>query len=992
MRKCNLAFGRITALVLLLFAQGTHAFIGPPTLSPEIPRAGETVFVNITNGGCDAIIETPGFPRVNVNGNSIHVLLASAHAFDGLFCIFPVLTSTYPIGSYPAGVYTVEIDRQYQGAFGDPVIEALGTLPLTVQGTALPVSAPALGAAALAGVIFLLLISALLALNRRATCWLSVVLLCAPCIRFADAETPVGTKFIEVLVTGAPSAPTADDIVDYYRQSPPVGDPPLQGLMVESPLYASYLTPIRANGDFLERLRTNPESPRSMLERYVIVAYRDDADIERALSALRADPYVDAAYISRDGDFSSAGLVAFSVGSELPNSPDEQYGRDDLNVDAAWQIAGGYALIGDVDTGLYMNHPALRQFSGSQFIGGNFIPVASWDIGQSTSFVGYPDYSSANVDELNSVQVPAGGSCDTDGTGYAIPIAAGHGTHVAGLIGANSQTDIGVQGICKHCGIAMWKIIQYVCQAPATRPSPVRNSSAVGPAIALASETGAQVINLSFGNQEAPSNFCETNPKDSWCLGIGIAVKRDIAIVASSGNNRIAIQFPAKDDRVIAAGGFQQSLAIWNDSPGSTTNCPHIPNLAPGAECGSDYTNIAGGPKQELMGSAKSVLSTTYPQINWNGYVDCGDGFPGPGWGNGVGLCTGTSMSAPQISGVVGILRSINPLVPVGKPTFNPLTDPTATLRYVLASTTFEAQAGHPWDSRVGYGRPDAAAAARKLLGKVAGITIRNRATPLFRLYSANAKDYADTTSPQVAFALMFNHANTWQPDLNAALVPGYPQVPHDPADGTFPSPRAAVYVLATEVKPRAEWPALRPLYQMDKDFANGEVDDYLLVTTATHIEQAHAAGYNLRTIQGYIYEPCTPEPYCIPPGAQKFWRACRTADNDCATFLDSERTAFEANGYTSAFPSGSKLLGYAYPATDTDHDGLPDGFEYAVGTSPTRANSDNDTAPDAAELPMIGVPVSDPCGGVGSSGALFCGADSIFRNGFDGYPGQVVK
>ena len=303
-----------------------------------------------------------------------------------------------------------------------------------------------------------------------------------------------------------------------------------------------------------------------------------------------------------------------------------------------------------------------------------------------------------------------------------------------------------------------------------------------------------------------------------------------------------------------------------------------------------------------------------------------------------------------------------------------------------------EAQANQAWTAKMGYGRPDAAAAARKMLGKVAGVYVRNRATPLFRLYSPATKDYADTTSPQVAMALMVNQKNAWLPPLGIPLVPNYPSFPYDTNDPndpndyydiTPPAPRASVYVMTTAVKPRAEWPDLVPLYLMDKSFPSGR--DFMLVTTTAHIQQAHSDGYSLRTIQGYIYKPCSPEPACIPPIAQTFWRKCRPADNDCATFLDSERNAFEMAGYTAAYPAGSNaMLGYAYPATDTDGDGLPDGFEYVVGTSPTLANSDNDPSPDADEFPMVGVPVSDPCGGNGSSGAKFCLADSIFKNGFN--------
>ncbi|MGH8174540.1 MAG: S8 family serine peptidase [Rhodanobacteraceae bacterium] len=544
----------------------------------------------------------------------------------------------------------------------------------------------------------------------------------------------------------------------------------------------------------------------------------------------------------------------------------------------------------------------------------------------------------------------------------------------------------------------MWKVSFVSCN-PQVPPIvvPIFNNNAADRAQAQVVDGGVQAISMSFGTPYDGQNWCQSHRSFPECLSSSYAVSRDTPMVAASGNRRTEINFPASDKRVISAGGFQQDLAFWDDSPGNALNCPAA---FPG-ECGSNYSKLHSGfylTHQELIGSAKRVLSTTYPNTTWVDYAECGDGYGTP-MGDGIGWCTGTSMSAPQIAGVVGLLRSINPLVPASEP--EPAAGVKPGLRTVLAQTASRGQLALGWAPTVGYGVPDAAAAARRMLGNVVGVPARNRATPLFRLFDAATRDFADTVSPQSALSLMITQVHNYaQPTagLGAAMpVPGY-AFPYDANDPNEPDnnidayesipaiPRAPIYVLTTEYRPHTEWPALVPLFLMDRDYPSGK--DYMLVTTTAEIQTAYNGGalgasYNLRTIQGYIYQSCTPEPQCIPPGAQKLWREYKPADNDCAVFLDSEKAAFEANGYSSACPAGPEtLLGYAYPSTDTDNDGLLDGFEYTVGTNPNAADSDGDGMPDATEFPMDGVAVSDPCMG-GPLGAKNCGADVIFRNGF---------
>lgn len=133
---------------MLLFsslAQTAHAFLDPPYITPEHPIAGETISVNIYGGVCDAIGSVPGYPQITQDGNAIRILLLSVHYDSPKLCFWPVGTATDPIGAYPAGSYTLQVDRTYADVGGNTIVETLGILPFTVAGAAAPVvSVPAL--------------------------------------------------------------------------------------------------------------------------------------------------------------------------------------------------------------------------------------------------------------------------------------------------------------------------------------------------------------------------------------------------------------------------------------------------------------------------------------------------------------------------------------------------------------------------------------------------------------------------------------------------------------------------------------------------------------------------------------------------------------------------------------------------------------------------------------------------------------------------------
>jgi len=255
--------------------------------------------------------------------------------------------------------------------------------------------------------------------------------------------------------------------------------------------------------------------------------------------------------------------------------------------------------------------------------------------------------------------VPADSGCD-DGQGLIQPTFAGHGTHVAGLVAGREMNGSNDTGACKNCGLMVWRVSETRCVQTTAGPrvfSGIADESRLIAALVHLGDIGAQIVNMSFGSPI--QNRCVNQPaqSDAYCLAIPAAELRGVMMVSSSGNDRVALNFPAEDPRVVAVGGIKESGAFWEDRLDLSPlflqwGCVNPALLGPwvnwGAECGSNYFAPDSSPtaRQESVLPSLDVFSTIYTGRDWNPLLECEDTFAG-GSNDGYGLCTGTSMSAP---------------------------------------------------------------------------------------------------------------------------------------------------------------------------------------------------------------------------------------------------------------------------------------------------------------------------------------------------------
>jgi len=242
----------------------------------------------------------------------------------------------------------------------------------------------------------------------------------------------------------------------------------------------------------------------------------------------------------------------------------DQYALDMLNVHEAWLETTGSieVLIAIIDTGIDTDH--------DEFL--NRISPLSYNSRTKQVGISY-------VEDDN-----------------------GHGTLVAGVIGANKDNSKGIAGIVQNSQILVIKANNLEDPLTEEIESKSFTDASIIEGIYYAADQGAQVINMSLGSSSANTLMQQA---------INYARNLGVILVAASGNDGVSSKFyPASFDGVISVSAVNENETIWEQS---------------------NYND-----KVDISAPGSLILSTS---LN-----------------NGYATASGTSLAAPQVSGVIGLM------------------------------------------------------------------------------------------------------------------------------------------------------------------------------------------------------------------------------------------------------------------------------------------------------------------------------------------------
>lgn len=369
-----------------------------------------------------------------------------------------------------------------------------------------------------------------------------------------------------------------------------------------------------------------------------------------------------------------------------------------LNLEAAWNLTTGKTsqVIAIVDTGILINH---RDFVGRILPGYDF--VSNTDKARSNDGNGRDPDATDPGDSVTPAEAAPGGVL------AGCPVKARsswHGTAMAGVIAANANNGNGIAGINWQAKIlpvrAMGKCGGYTSDiADAIRWAagldvfnPETNATVSNP-------NPAQVINLSL----TTSGACDSVYQDA----INAAVAAGATVVAAAGND---------------------STAASEATPGS---CQNVITVGAVKRDGgkTDFSNT--GDPITISAPGGVLTQASSPTANPDGIVTTFDGGAiSANNDNITQAVAGTSIAAAQVSGVISLMKAMNPSLTAAK------------IKSLLQiwSRPFPTGASNPCSTSVcGRGIVDARAAV--LAAKYSTMVVSGAATG-FPAYSPYGSDF----------------------------------------------------------------------------------------------------------------------------------------------------------------------------------------------------------------------------------------------------------
>lgn len=207
-----------------------------------------------------------------------------------------------------------------------------------------------------------------------------------------------------------------------------------------------------------------------------------------------------------------------------------------------------------------------------------------------------------------------------------------HGTHVSGIIAAQRNNNIGINGIADNVKIMVLRAV----------PDGDERDKDIGNAIRYAVENGASVINMSFGKGQSPQ-------KQYVDDAVRFAEKNDVLIVHASGNSAMNIDEADNDyynddvdkenfpnDTFLKPKGF----LFWKKKKANNWISVGASSRFNSEEIVASFSNY-GKENVDVFAPGEFMLSTT-PDDTYQ-------------------VQQGTSMAAPVVTGIAALIRSYFP-------------------------------------------------------------------------------------------------------------------------------------------------------------------------------------------------------------------------------------------------------------------------------------------------------------------------------------------